>query len=324
MRVAFAASVLLALSLVIGCDGKSESGAAAAPGAGLPKVKLALNWVPEPEFGGIYAAQQIGAFRNNGLDVDILPGGAGAPTWQLVGSGQVQFAVASGDEVVIARTRGADIVGLFTIYQDCPQAIMTHEERGLQNLADVFRGGTLAIEKGLAYGKFLERKYGFGDVKLVSYDGGIAAFLADKNYAQQCFVFSEPLAARRQGAKVKTFLIAESGYNPYTGVVIAKADFVKQNKPLSDAMVKSLREGWKAYLQDPRPANDLMGTLNKTMDAQTFAEAAEAQKPLVLPKGMNPEQLGTMTLDRWQQLVKQLRELKVIESDIDPAACFVQ
>jgi ABC-type nitrate/sulfonate/bicarbonate transport system substrate-binding protein len=40
------------------------------------KIRLALNWKPEPEFGGFYAAP----FSNNGLDVEILPGGAGTPT----------------------------------------------------------------------------------------------------------------------------------------------------------------------------------------------------------------------------------------------------
>ena len=43
---------------------------------------------------------------------------------------------------------------------------------------------------------FLSRK------RLLSFGSlGIAAFLADRNYAQQCFVTSEPLAAKRQGAK---------------------------------------------------------------------------------------------------------------------------
>src|SRR5512133_665565 len=158
-------------------------------------IKIALNWVPEPEFGGIYAAQQAGIFKANGLDVEILPGGAGAPTWQMVGAGKVPFAIASADEVAIARTRGADIVALFAIYQTCPQGIMVHEERGANSIADVFKGGTLAMEKGLAYSRFLEKKDGFGNVKLVGYSGGIAAFLADKNYAQQCFIFSEPIAA---------------------------------------------------------------------------------------------------------------------------------
>ena len=69
------------------------------------KIKLALNWVPEPEFGGIYAAKQTGAFEKHGLDVDIQPGGAGTPTWQLVATGKVDFAVASADEVIIARSQ---------------------------------------------------------------------------------------------------------------------------------------------------------------------------------------------------------------------------
>src|SRR5881397_3549501 len=81
---------------------------------------IALNWVPEPEFGGIYEAQRGGAFAKHDLDVTIQPGGAGAPTWQLVASGKVPFAVASADEVVIARSRGADVVAVFAIYQTCP------------------------------------------------------------------------------------------------------------------------------------------------------------------------------------------------------------
>ncbi len=297
---------------------------AGAAGAGEP-IKIALNWVPEPEFGGIYAAQQSGIFKANGLDVQIMPGGAGAPTWQMVGAGKVPFGIASADEVAIARTRGADIMALFAIYQTCPQGIMVHEERGDNSIADVFTDGKgmLAMEKGLAYSRYLEKKYGFGKVKLVSYSGGIAAFMADKNYAQQCFIFSEPIAARRQGAKVKTFLVADAGYNPYTGVLIARTDYVNANKSTVEAMIKSFREGWLKYLRDPGPANELMHSLNRTMDERTFAEAAEAQKPLVLPEGMKPEQIGTMTLERWQTLISQLRELKVLDRDVDAQACFL-
>lgn len=316
MRYVFLFALLVVLT--VGCDRQESPPAAGAS----PKVRIALNWVPEPEFGGIYAAQQDGHFRDNGLDVEIVPGGAGAPTWQLVGSGKVEFAIASADEVAIARTRGADIVALFTTYQTCPQAIMAHEERGLNSLADVFKSGTLAIEKGLAYAQFLEKKYGFDGVKLVPYDGGIASFLADKNYAQQCFVFSEPIAARRQGAKPEVFLVADSGYNPYTAVIIARTDYVNANKPIVDAILKSLRAGWISYLKDPKPANDFMGTLNKTMDAQTFAEAAEAQEALIVTNEMDPQQVGTMTAARWQELIAQLRELKVLDQDVKPEDCF--
>ncbi len=316
---------LLACSLLLlGC-GKSESASEPGPSTDGPvKTQIALNWVPEPEFGGIYAAQVQGAFAAHQLDVEILPGGAGAPTWQMVAAGRVPFAISSGDEVLIARSRGADVVALFTIFQTNPQGIMVHQERGCKQIADVFQGGTLAIEKGLAYAKYLEKKYTFDKVKLVPYDGGVAAFLADPNYAQQCFVTSEPLTARKQGAKVQTFLVADAGYNPYTAVLIARRDFVNQHRPVAQAMVTALREGWQAYLKDPKPANTLMAQLNKTMDPQTFAEVATAQQDLILPAGMNPAEIGTMTRARWSELYHQLRDLNVIEGpEFDPDSCWV-
>src|SRR5690349_14025863 len=159
--------------------------------AAADKVSIALNWVPEPEFGGIYAAKESGAYAKHNLDVTIKPGGAGAPTWQQVASGKIQFGVASADEVVIARASGADVVALFTIYQTCPQGIMVHASRGFKTIEDVFtHSGTLAMEVGLPYGRFLEKKFGFDKIKRIPYDGGVGNFLADKNFSQQCFVFS--------------------------------------------------------------------------------------------------------------------------------------
>lgn len=316
-------AVVLMSLLALGCDRPAANGKADGTDS-LPKVRLALNWVPEPEFGGFYAAQQAGDYKAAHLDVEVLPAAAGAPTWQMVGAGQIEFGVSSADEVLIARTRGADVVALFAVYQTCPQGIMAHKSRGLTSLAEVFKSGTLAIEKGLPYTRWLEKKYDTFGAKMVAYSGGITEFLGDKNYAQQCFIFSEPIAAKRQGANVKTFLVADAGYNPYTGVLIARTDYVKENRTTVDAMIKSLREGWQQYLTDPKPGNDLMHSLNKTMDQQTFVEAAEAQKPLVLPEGMRPQQIGTMTLERWQTLITQLRDLGILDRDVDPKQCFLQ
>ena len=308
---AVSAIVLLVVSGLGGCEKPSG------------KIRLALNWKPEPEFGGIYAAQQQGLFKANHIEVEVMPGGAGAPTWQLVAAGKVPFAIASADEVIIARAQGADVVAFFATYQTCPQGIMVHEERGLKSISDVFQGGTLAIEKGLAYSNYLEKKYGFDKIKLVSYDGGVSSFMADRNYAQQCFITSEPLTARTHGARPQVFLIADAGYNPYTAVLITRGNYARQNPQIVQAMVKTLREGWQAYLNDPKPSNALMHTLNTEMDEPTFAQAAAAQTPLILPPDTAPAQIGTMTRDRWVQLTQQLLELKVIEKPVAADACFV-
>lgn len=288
------------------------------------KVKITLNWVPEPEFGGIYAARESGAFAKHNLDVEIISGGAGTPTWQLVANGKTDFAVASADEVFIARSQGADVTTIFATYQTCPQGIMVHASRGYKNIADVFRSGTIAMEPGLPYVNFLKNKYGFGNVKVVAYDGGPGNFLANKDFAQQCFITSEPIAAKKAGSDPQVFLIADSGYNPYTAVIITTGKLAKENPSLVRNMFLSLQDGWRAYLDDPKPANAVMGKLNPDMDQETFTAAAEAQKPLIETDWTKQHGLGTMDRARWEELGKQLVELKVIDKAVPVNECFVE
>src|SRR5688572_32019820 len=98
---------LALFALVAGCSRKADPGAQA---SGTTAIKLALNWVPEPEFGGFYAARDGGAYKKAGFDVEIRGGGAGVPVVQMVASGQVDFGIAGADEVITARARGADVI----------------------------------------------------------------------------------------------------------------------------------------------------------------------------------------------------------------------
>jgi len=286
-------------------------------------VKLALNWVPEPQFGGFYEADRAGYFKEVGLNVTILKGGAGAPTWQMVATKKVEFAIAAADQVVASRSKNeADIVGLFAVYQNNPHAIMTHAEAGYKEIGDVFKGGTLALEVGLAHGKFLKNKYGFNGVKVVPYAGGITNFLADKKYSQQCFATSEPLSAKAKGANTKTFLIADSGYNPYTTLVIVQGDYLKANPAVAERFIKAVRKGWDSYLKDPSATNTLMAGMNKTMDLPTFKASAEVQVPMIATEETKKNGLGTMSKERWETLIKQLVDLGEISSAPAAADCF--
>ena len=289
----------------------AASGAPAKPAA--QKVTLALNWVPEPEFGGFYAARASGAFAAEGLEVEIQGGGAGAPVVQRVATGQIELGIAGADEVVIARARGADVTAVFATYQTSPQGIMVHASRGAENLGAVLKSGTLALEPGLPYAAYLKKKYGFAGVTIVPYDGGVARFLTDKGAAQQCYVTSEPLAAKKKGADPKVFLVADEGYNPYIGVVVARRGLVKDKPELVRAFVRAARVGWQSYLADPKPANAVMAKLNPSMDAETFAAAAEAQRPLVEGGDAKTRGLGAMSRERWETLAKQLVELGIVE-----------
>ncbi len=288
------------------------------------KIRLTLDWKPEPEFGGFYAAQQSGAFARHDLDVSLKVAGEGAPTWQLVAAGKTEFATTAADQVLIARSQGADVVALFAVYQTFPQGIMVHKSRGFTQIADAFKNpGTLAAEDD-TWLHFCLNKFPSPQVKIISYSGGIGAFLAKPDYSQQCFVTSEPILARNQGGDPQTFLIADTGYNPYTTVVIASGDTVRGNAKQVQNMIAACREGWRSYLDDPKSANELMGKLNSDMDAATFTAAAAAQKPLIETEETKKLGLGAMNAQRWNELAKQLVDLKVISQAPAASECFVK
>lgn len=290
----------------------------------LKNFKLALNWKPEPQFGGFYNAQLNGHFKKEGLSAEILEGGAGTPVVQMVAAKQIDFGIVSADEVVISRSNGSDVVAIFAAYQTNPQGIMVREESGVKDLKDLFSKSemTLALQKGLPYAMYLQKKFAPTKVKLVPYSGGISNFLNDPKFAQQCFVTSEPIAARRQGKSPKTFLVAEAGYNPYTTVLITRGEVLKSNPALVASVVKAVRAGWQEYVSTPDSTNIAMAKMNKAMDLQTFKESAEAQKPLIVTKETEKLGVGSMTDARWKELIEQLFELKIIKKKPEVSSVY--
>jgi NitT/TauT family transport system substrate-binding protein len=232
----------------------------------------------------------------------------------MVATGRADFGVVGADELINARTRGADVIPLFATFQTYPQGIMVHASRGAKTMTEVLSSGTLAMDPGAPYAAYLRKKYGFQKVKVVPYDGGVARFVTDKDYAQQCFVTSEPIAAARQGSDPKVFLIADEGYNPYATVVITRRALLKDHPEVVRGFVRGSREGWRAYLDDPRPANAVMAKLNTSLDPETWTKAAEAEKPFIETDETRKGKLGAMTRERWETLGKQLVESGIIQS----------
>ena len=160
------------------------------------------------------------------------------------------------DEVVIARDRGTDVVAVFATYQTCPQGIMAHASRGV----DVARRrcfaarGTLAVEPGLPYVKFLEKRYDFAKLQGRSVRRTASRPSSPiRPFAQQVFVTAEPIAARRAGADPKVFLIAESGFDPYAAVVITHGETLRTDAARVAASSRRCARAGRATSPIPRP-----------------------------------------------------------------------
>ncbi|MEX0727829.1 MAG: ABC transporter substrate-binding protein, partial [Planctomycetaceae bacterium] len=151
----FSLSLLLPLAVaLIGCSDSSTNtspppndvSAANSP-ASVEKIQLQLNWFPEAEHGGFYAADLNGHYTAAGIEVTILPGGPNAAVIQKVDQGDVEFAVASADQVLTGRAGGAKVVAVFAPLQMSPRCIMVHEKSGIKSLAEL-KGVTLAMSPG--------------------------------------------------------------------------------------------------------------------------------------------------------------------------------
>ena len=183
----------------------------------LRPLKVILNWKAEPEFGGFYESKINGQYAKAGLAVELVEGGAGTPVVQMVASGQADIGVAAADDVIIAQERGMDIVGIFAVYQNSPLGVMVHSSKKYQSFTELMNStATLALQNGSTLSLYLKDQFPKASVKLVPYTGGVTFFLKDLNFAQQCYIFAEPILARQKGASPQAFSAAEIGYNPYS------------------------------------------------------------------------------------------------------------
>jgi len=332
--VSCTACLPLVMSVALGACGKggkkaedtpaapAGSGGAAHPAAA---VTLQLNWTPEPEFGGFYAAAHDHLYEREGLNVAIKAGGAGVQTWKMVATGDVPFAVAEAGEILRARLKDADLVALYAVFQTSPQALMVHKASGVTSLADVFTSGKIkkvAMESGLPYVKFLQKKYGFDKVEVVQYGGNLNLFLADPTMAQQCFAFAEPLSAREKGVETTVFSTADAGFNPYIALVITSAKYLADHRAEVEGFVRATRAGWKAYLDNAAPTNEYLKTQQATMTVPAMNAAADVQKPYVVGDG-KAAYLGQMTEERWKAYADQLHDLGELDQVPDVTKAFV-
>ncbi|MEM8873933.1 MAG: ABC transporter substrate-binding protein [Planctomycetota bacterium] len=307
--------VLTLLLVGVACsdDSVAEDGSA--------EVTLQLNWLPEPQFGGFYEAERIGAFTDRRLTVDISPGGPDLSPVQIVGGGGATFGICAADELLIARSKGNDVVALFAAYQTNPQGLMLKADDPADSIGALFeRGGLIAWQSGLPYATYLKQNLGDNfEAEYPSPFGDLTEFRMADEYAMQVFVTSEPITARREGLDVKTFLIADGGYNPYATVLICKREFLEANPDVCARMIQAVRAGWESYLADPTSANAIMRELNPTMTADAFIASAEAQKPLI-----EAEPLGAMSAERWQSLAEQLVSVGALQDTSVVDGAFVE
>lgn len=306
------------LLFAVGCGSKPPATETTKPAANTApardKVKLLLNWYPEAEHGGFYAALVHGLYEKHGLDVEVLPGGrTSAVTPELV-LDRVQFGVGNADDIFLGRNEESPLVALMAPLQINPRCIMVRKDSGITSLAEL-KNIKLEADVGRPDIAFLQSKGLLHEsVQVVPYFGSVAQLVAGPGTAQQAYTFSEPFLAKQEGVEVTNLMLAELGYNPYACVLMSTDKYVAANKDITRRMVAACVEGWQQYLRDPAKTNEYILKQNQQgMTKEALDFGAVAMKELCLPAGMPENDLGIMTAERWSTLFQQMVDLKLID-----------
>ncbi len=160
----------------------------------LTPIKLQLQWLPQGQFAGYFAAVDQGYFEEAGLDVEIIPSGGDIVPQDALANGDVDYAIAWVPKVLGSIEAGANVTNIAQIFQRSGTLQVAWADSGIESVAD-FEGKKIG-------------SWGFGNeweifaamaaegldsttVEIITQDFNMNAFLAGDIDAAQAMTYNE-------------------------------------------------------------------------------------------------------------------------------------
>jgi NitT/TauT family transport system substrate-binding protein len=277
-------------------------------------IRVQLDWVAEPEHGGFYQAKAKGWFAEAGLDVTIDQGGPSAFGMQKLAANRANIAQADSTTVILAIAEGLPVVNIGAVFQNDPSVMMLHANNPITRFEEL-DGKTIMARPEWAFLPYLRKKYDI-DFNIIPQNFQVANFIADRNFIQQGFYIAEPFYIEQGGAQKPKFLYAwDAGFDAYT-VLVANRPWAAAHPEEVKAFMAVYIRGWQDYLEnDPTPAHTLMKQINaKNTDAfLNYSRQMIIDEKLVIGRtNGGPDQIGRVSLDRFQTQIEQLESLSIL------------
>src|SRR5208283_2368757 len=190
--------------------------------------------------------------------------------------------------------------------------LLLHDEDPARTFADLDHRTIMAIP-GVYWMEYLRHRYRI-ELREIPLNYGLAQFMADRTFVQQCFLTNEPYYVRKNGGHPRTIQLSESGYDPYRVMFTTQA-FLKDHTEAVRAFVAASVRGWDDFMNgDPAPAKAMIIARNENMsdDFINFSMQAMREHRIVAGDPTAGERVGLMTRARMQDQVEALAQLKII------------
>ena len=316
-------SLLLVLlgALVTACSTGAGTGSES---EALIPVKLPLGYIPNVQFAPLYVSIEKGYFREVGIEVEF-DYSFETDAVALVGADELQFAVVSGEQVLLARAQGLPVVYVAAWYQQYPVAVVAKSEQGIASPADL-AGKRIGLP-GLYGANYIGLEallYSAGlsdaDVTLDSIGyNQVEALATDQVQAVSVYAANEPVQLRAQGYEVNEILVAEYLQLASNGL-ITNEKTIAENPDLVRRMAKVLLQGLRDTIADPDEAYEM-----SKIHVPNLAEADETVQKEVLARSIElwkSDHLGFSDAQAWENMQDTLLKMGLLEEALEVEKSF--
>ena len=306
-------TVLFAL-FIVGCGAEPEAATE------VVTLRLPMGYIPDPQYAPYYVAAEKGYFEEAGFEIEF-DYSFETDGMALVGSGELPFAVVSGEQVLLARAEGVPVVYVMEWFQKYPIAIVSKTSAGIASPADMagrqvglpgFFGASYVGYVGLLSANGLTQDDVMAD------DIGFTQFesvLTDKAESAVVYANNEPVRLAQEGEDIN--IIRVSDYiDLVANGIITNEDTIAENPEMVERFVTALLKGLEDTIADPEAAYEI---------SKNFVEGLDDSRMPVLEASIDmwtADELGMTDAASWettQDVLLQMGFLSEPLSDLDSA-----
>jgi putative hydroxymethylpyrimidine transport system substrate-binding protein len=318
LLAALASTVALAA-----CGSKDDDNAGAPPRRAL---SLLLDYQPNPDHAGIYAAQARGDFARAGLNVKIAVPGDAAQPLSVLAAGRADLAISYEPELLLARDKGARLVAVAALAQTPLTSVMALGSADIKQITDLAGKtvGTAGIPYQSAYLKTLLRDAGVDPARVKEVNVGfnlVPAMLSKKVDATLGAYWNvEGVQLRREHKRPSIIRMENAGLPSYDELVlVAREDWLRDNGALVRRFVQGLQAGTRAVQADPQAGVDALADVAKGYDRKLLAQSITATLPVLFPAD-TAKPFGWMDPRQWEMFSRWMLRNELVTTLPNDAA----
>lgn len=286
-------------------------------------VRLTMGFIPNIQFAPIYVALEKGYFTDAGFDV-VIEYGNEADAVALIGAGEQTFAIASGEQILLARAQGLPVVYVAAWYDEYPVGVVSLSEQRIrvpENLAGATVGlpglyganyiGLIALlnAAGLTEDDITMLSIGFNQVEAIATGQAQSAVI---------YLANEPVVLRSKGYEVDIIRVADYIQLVSNGLV-TNEETIAENPEMVTAFIDAMLKGIADTVENPVEAYEISKNYVENLaDADTDLQRTVLAESIAL---WQTDPLGYTEPSGWINMQQVLLDMGLLNEpqDLDQA-----